>query len=207
MNVVKNFGLSYDICDATLMYAFVLEGNIHFQVYGDGNIIIKQSNEKYVWSNLYYESNAPFYLSYEMDVLRKHGYVEDPEFGGKSFTIKDTAYNSKNDTSCGLTSLKLIKHYGNVLKADNIESITLTSDGAETYSHTHKRLTEYPSNEEKMSLRPEAMIKRMTDYKNYNGEFVKRRMKRIKGECEKMQAEHFDDVSCATIWIDHGKES
>jgi len=203
MTVVKNYGLSYEICDATLMYAFVLGDKVYYQVHGDGNVLIRKADKTYTWQNLTYESNAPFYLSYEMDVLRKHSYMDDSEFGGKEFYLRTVDFDTLNYTG----RMEVTSPLERILSVHNIESITLSSDGIETYSHTHKRLTEYPSDAEKKSLKPESMVRRMTDYKSHNGEFVKRRMKKIKFECDKIQAEHFDDVSCATLWIDHGEES
>jgi phosphoglycolate phosphatase-like HAD superfamily hydrolase len=94
------------------------------------------------------------------------------------------------------------------IQAENVLSITLASDGAESYHHSAKRLSEDPPSQvEKDTLKGFGLMKRIVAYKNHKGEFVKRRMKKLKQEVEKIQAEHYDDVSCATIWIDHVKES
>jgi len=216
METVERFNLSYDVCDATLLYALIFNKRIYVFGHGDGNVIIRfKRDNNIVLENLQFESNAPFYLSYEMDLLRKKGYMEDERFGNKYFQVtrhiltkdfKDVVLMRDDNENAGF---KPTTPYHYRADAMPIASVTLTSDGMESYSHSHKRLcTEpAPSEEEIQSLKPISIAKRMTAYKNHNGEFVKRRMKRMKQEVEKIQGEHFDDVSCATIWIDHDKES
>ena len=217
METLERFNLCYDVCDATLLYAIVFNDRIYVFGHGDGNVIIKFKNfDKIRWDNLKYMSNAPFYLSYEMDILRKQGYMDT--FGEQYFdvlinVITDAHQNISipqdplNNYSTAHGNYKPTTPYWYRVDAEGIQSITLSSDGMESFSHSHKRLCETPapSKEEIEGLKPINIMRRMVEYKNFNGEFVKRRMKRMKQEVEKIQGEHFDDVSCATIWIDHGK--
>lgn len=204
--IVSALGMSFEICDATLMYAFVFENILHCAVYGDGNVVISKKDGNYTWDNYSYESNAPLYLSYDMDLYRKKLYLEHLDFGGKKITKESNTYVSnlyqQKEVSTKIVS-SLDSMYSYTIPIFDIKSITLSTDGIETYSHNTKRLIENPSQEELSKYSTESMIQKMVSYKNNNGEFVKRRMKAMKLDCEKSQVGHFDDVSCATIWINH----
>jgi len=209
MDTLDRFSLPYDVGDATLMYAYVFNNKVYVHGYGDGNLIMKMRHPEgkfTLWDNFQYESNAPFYLSYRMDVLRKKGYLDHENFGGLNFVEKsyNTLENGKPFNIIKDDCTEIITRSGSI---ENIDSITLSSDGMESYSLSLKRLREDenpPTEEEIQSLKPYNIMQRMVAYKNFKGEFVKRRMKRLKQEVEKIGGEHFDDVSSATIWIDHG---
>lgn len=211
MTTLANFGLPYTVCDATLLYAFIYDKKLYVTAYGDGNIIItnrkKIDGSKWTtWINLKYESNAPFYMSYKMDMARENGYLQDERFGKKNLII-DTynSYSTFPDNQSASYKVASNENFILDLNVEDIESITLSSDGMESYMHAHKRLCEnpMPTNEEIQSLKPYSIMQRMVEYKNHNGEFVKRRMKRMRQEVEAIQGEHYDDVSSATVWIEH----
>jgi hypothetical protein len=73
---------------------------------------------------------------------------------------------------------------------EDIESITICSDGIKTYYHKD-------SNEKKID--ESFIIPKMLDYKNTKGEFVNRRMLRLKKEMHENNIMHSDDISCSTI--------
>lgn len=207
-----NFCLPYTACDATLLYAFIYDKKLYVTAYGDGNIIINRKKEDgtklNTWINLTYESNAPFYLSYKMDMARETGYLQDERFGKRPLKI-DTydSYRGIPDPNPEIDSREIAPkdNFTLEMSVEGIESITLSSDGMESYSHVYKRLCEnpMPTDEEIQSLKPYDIMHRMVEYKNHNGEFVKRRMKRMRQEVEAIQGEHYDDVSSATIWVEH----
>lgn len=215
MSVLDQLGLPYSVCDATLLYAFIYDGRLYVNGYGDGNIVLSyktpDGSVNNYWTRLSYESNAPFYISYDMDLIRKKSYMNDERFGGKQFKIDKYLINS---TEPGVPLEEQTEKADNWYNLEtgtaiiqSLQSITLASDGMESFSHSHKRLCAdpAPSSQEVESLKPYSMMRRMVAYKNHNGEFVKRRMKRLKQEVEKIQGEHYDDVSSATIWVNHGE--
>ena len=212
MTTAEQFGLPYSVCDATLLYAFIYSGRLYINAYGDGNIIIKtkEEGECYTyWINLVYESNAPFYMSYDMDLMRRQQYLDDERFGKKEFTVESHVIegNDNVDSPYDVEAKKPSQHFMRDIDITQLQSITLASDGMESFSHSHKRLctSPAPSPEEIESLKPANMMWRMVAYKNFNGEFVKRRMKKMKQEVEKIQGEHYDDISSATIRVNHGE--
>jgi hypothetical protein len=142
-----------------------------------------------------------------MDAIRENSYLLDERFGQKKFKV-DIYRSDKEDSNTLLYSEDIDCSKPFIIEMNTggstMQSITLSSDGAESYSHAYNRLCmdPKPSDEEIQSLKPHSIMQRMVAYKNHNGEFVKRRMKRMKQEIEKIQGEHYDDVSSATIWID-----
>jgi hypothetical protein len=201
---LKLFNLTSKVCDATLLYAFILDEQLFYTVIGDGNVIIRRTDDSIYWENYSYESGAPFYLSYQLDYVREENYLK--EYGNKIFKI-DTLEGKPNDVKFfnSETMPPSTKSQNNSFEINLIKSITLSSDGINTYDFSYKRRCQKPEPtfKELVEINPNNMIQRITAYKNFTGEFVKRRMKRIKQECEKVQAEHFDDISCATIHIEH----
>ena len=209
MATLENFGLPYSICDATLLYAFIYDGKLYMNAYGDGNLIINskdpEGNKHTTWYNLRYESNAPFYISYDMDIIRKNSYLRDERFGQKKFNIgryHTDLQTSKTSAASDSWEIDNTHSFTLALNIDDIESITLSSDGMESYSHAYNRLCmdPKPSKEEIQSLAPFNIMQRMVGYKNHNGEFVKRRMNAIKRRCEKEGITYDDDISMATIY-------
>lgn len=184
MVCIDSFNLPYSVCDATLLYAFIYKGTMIINGYGDGNIVLGYKGGKHTWNCLKYESGAPYYLSYEMDKLRKREYMDNPNFGGKKFYFEQKGTTQENTATC---EFPVNENYSVLGSYDEVQFISLSSDGVETY---------YPANTEEK-------INEMIAYKNNQGEFVKRRMKKLKRECDKDGVEHMDDVSCATIWIDN----
>jgi hypothetical protein len=201
--VCNLFNLPYDICDATLLFAFVLDDRLYWGLRGDGNIFIKFKNYS-TWINIKFTSGAPYYLSYDLSNTRNMGYLSDPLMGKNNSSIKRSIIDFSNSGKMLKTedelSIKTVLFES--ISLDDFQYIMLSSDGMETYNHSHKRLCAdpKPSQEEIDSLVPFSMIERFSAYKNFNGEFVKRRMKRLKQEINDIRAEHFDDISCATLY-------
>ena len=148
-----------------------------------------------------YTENAPPYISYDLNILRKRSYIE--QFGETNVNVIVRG----GDTG-GTYEYSLNKWIGDfdachaiTTTAKDAKSITLTSDGIESYMFAQ---TSSPIADERVEIdKDERWYEEYTNYKSVSGEFVKRRMKRIKHNNEKAYIEHFDDVSCATIWINH----
>ena len=203
---LKALCLKDTVSDATLLFAFVWENNLYTFMYGDGHIITKKIDGTLDTYKIHYTDNAPPYISYDLDIRRKNAYLEQFGKGDVVFTSTSQTDETNSTTIVNSSPLeewvdKLAACRVHVQHADNIQSITLASDGIESYMFG-KSTNATP--EERANVSNESMWqKEYTSYKGVGGEFVKRRMKRIKLNNEKLNIEHFDDVSCATIWINH----
>jgi hypothetical protein len=181
--------------DATLLLAFIHKEKMYYFIFGDGHALVTFNDGTQSHSCVSYVDNAPPYISYELDIRRKQRYQHQFGNGGVDFRCildeSDTVYSMNQWLDSGACA-------SGVIDANNIKSITLTSDGIESYMYG-PNATEDGSDVREVSR----WYNEYTSYKSVAGEFVKRRMKRIKLNNEKLNIEHFDDVSCATIWINH----
>ena len=194
--------LSTNTFDATLLLAFVLNNKLHVLCYGDGYVIYKTKDGAIIADSTHYSSSAPYYLSYHMSTVKNKDYLE--EFGEQTIEGRSTDISSDGISNTKIVMTKKIKEtlshwmsYWKIydLSDDTIESVTLSSDGIDTYARNLKHRGE----ESTLDCSAVSMIQRMIDYKNKNGEFVLRRMSRIKRDMASEHVIHDDDVSSATI--------
>ena len=197
---LKALSLHSSVADATLLFAFVWEGKVFYFMYGDGHIILnwKDGQPREV-VKISYADNAPPYLSYNLDIRRKEGYREQFGKGMVNETFK--WYDEPGPISVNEFLSIYDGCISGVIDTDNLQSITLSSDGIESYMFGKDSTV--PSGDRFNATLEHIWQSEYTNYKSTGGEFVKRRMKRIKLNNEKNHIEHYDDVSCATIWIDH----
>ncbi len=192
-SALKSLCLPNTVADATAMLAFIWDEHLYYFIFGDGHIIIKHDNGN-IKHDISYSENAPPYISYDLDISRKLAYIE--KYGNTNMNHVITENNDTNTTRAICTTLDdwifdKDACYFRKMPINDIKSITLSSDGIESYQSTGN------SNE----INNINWHEEYTNYKSTAGEFVKRRMKRIKLNNKNMSIEHFDDVSCATIWI------
>jgi hypothetical protein len=192
------------VADATLLLAFIHKDRLYYFIYGDGHIMLKFRDTVLIaggrggmgYESISYADNAPPYISYELDVHRKQRFHQQFSAGEvthrRRFDFDDVNCTMGDWLTSGACACDSID-------VNELDAVILTSDGIESYmygANAGETLDDNISN-----------VKRWYDeyssYKNVSGEFVKRRMKRIKLNNEKQHIEHYDDVSCATIWIDH----
>ena len=192
--------LSVNTFDATLLLSFVLDDQLFVLCYGDGHIIYKTKAGLTIADSIEYQSGAPYYLSYQMDNAKKEAYFN--EF--KESLIDEGSVTIKADGSSNsrIFNQKLLTEHSNMfsywkvfdIKNQELSSISLSSDGIGTYSKSQKSDSEIKLD----SSLPE-MIRRMVAYKGTNGDFVVRRMNRMRLNMTEGGIIHDDDVSCATI--------
>lgn len=181
------------VADATLLVAFIYADKLYWYMRGDGAIAIKYRNGDLIVNEVKFHSGAPYYLSYDLSKSKELAYIE--QFGTDKSFIK---YNNASDT------LELEHHclpyhalIADVLDLDTIDSITLMSDGIDALQYKNTYTGE--RNVNLLKIRP--TIRNALAFKNYNGEFVQRRMNRFMRDIDKMGVEPFDDISVATIWV------
>ena len=72
----RQLGLNPTCLDATLIISFMLPKLIHVYIYGDGYIIRVNKHEEIESTQICFSDNAPYYLSYNLDFLRKKAYSD-----------------------------------------------------------------------------------------------------------------------------------
>lgn len=173
--------------DATCIIAREEGCTIKVTAYGDGNIIGVQNSGDIEWHSINYVSGAPYYLSYRINPARKSSYEY---FGGHSpkyeYMVDSSgtpgAYECRYDH---VTELSFPKQ--------DYKYVIITSDGLETFKNHSTGQVLHPWDDE--------LIHKIIDFKNTNGPFVKRRIKRLLEELAKEKIYHWDDFSIGVIKI------
>lgn len=183
--------LEPEALDATLIIAFQLEKNIITFTYGDGVILFKTIDNKIGYEVIEYSENAPYYLSYWNDKGRASSYRNMIRSNSISNTIPFINLNPGNDIKIDIKfphneeeetffkkyDEKLIK----IFNIDHIKDVVISTDGILSSNLERNILTEVLS------------------YKNTNGAFLQRRIKRILLDNEKIGYKFYDDLGLASI--------
>jgi hypothetical protein len=197
LEVKSALRLDYDSFSATLLLAFVSQaengpGMWGTVAFGDGSVVFKRSETEMHRARMHYETNAPYYLSYGMSHENDAAYRQC--FG------RDKRLNVLHDLDWTPSDVESNDPYlpwsfrlcGPVAGDKAPAQIILFSDGLESYENKDRSV---PFN-------TDDALRSMIGYKGLAGEFVQRRMRAFRKECEKAGVSHYDDVSCAAITLE-----
>lgn len=213
----EGMGLKPSCLDATLMAAFLRknltdsgpETQLFLRMYGDGAIALKFRG----MPNLYlltveYAESMPWYISYLLDPPSMDLWLEATKKSNKK-TVKILEIEPE-----GLTNEIMFEPPSSTpnpempltvgMGKDNSHSILVShllldwvaimSDGI----HTFWQRTD---NGSKIVIPVTEVVQHMLDFKNFNGEFVKRQMNWFMKTHQKQGWQHDDDVSVAAIYF------
>lgn len=202
IEVKSSLGLPTEAFDATLLINVVYNKNIISLGWGDGYFAFVTNTKNIIAYGITYSTGAPYYLSYEMSPTKKDAYKNAYGMGTmdtNSYVINmdGTVIENKIDTS----PIRYSESLHRVSYSPAMDFVMVSSDGLDTYQNNPK--FDRPAEEEKSEYKAENIIPLTMAYKNIVGEFVIRRMVRLKSDMNKNNILHLDDVSCATIAIDH----
>jgi len=210
--------LKVDVFDATLLVAASIGPYQRIAyVRGDGYVIAKKKNGVSQVFTLNYESNAPYYLSYEMSFDKKTAYeqqygdvpiyYEEYVIGSEgSITLMEKEdcpakyggfYQTFDNGSKPAESLANLK-IQDILRFTDTIQLAVSSDGLNTYEYDPK--ITWPEGERPKNPGVMDIIPHVTGFKNMVGQFAVRRMNRFRRDCEKDHIIHQDDVSVAAIY-------
>jgi len=196
--VVKQLGLPLHSLCSTLIVSIMDKTRANVFMYGDGAVAVKYCNGDFLRYKVEYESGAPYYLIYssnkEDDILYASNY-------GNTKTIK-TKWDTPKDKDIVINTETIsrydFEHYQNTCFSFlNPEVVSVMSDGVNSFRGF------VDGDNLSLTLEPVDTIKvvdRMTNFKNFHGQFVNRRMKRFNKNCTKDGWSHYDDVSIASIF-------
>jgi len=191
IEIVRGLRLNSECLDATLLAVFDYNNISHIIVFGDGIVIMQDfHNLGLDVRNYIYESGAPFYLTYFLDSDRLDCYKN--QFG--SYSLKEELTNCINEDENKFEYIRSSEYPSMRSPTTSIRydhrnreiQIILTSDGMLTFQ-----------NEEVISF--EEITKDLVSYKNFQGQFVSRRMNALLKKYSKQSIDHFDDISCVSF--------
>jgi len=167
--------------DATLFIVIEYKGKCLVLGWGDGVVIEKKKSGATKIYRIEYTSGAPFYLSYFLDPKRREEYerqFSEDNVNHKTWELIAESSSSWDDDYRNDTI------FVRLYDSEELDLIAICSDG----------LTTYQSDKDCIDT-----AIRYTNYKNFAGDFVKRRMNKIKKENKIANSFHYDDIFCATI--------
>jgi len=179
-------GLNSAAYDCTIVAALITPKNNTLQLFlwGDG-VIHLIFTDKCITYSARYESNAPYYLSYD---LAQNGRAEEycKTYGKKEAKLTKTS----NEHT---TTLSIPPFYTEKISTQGLVAVTVFSDGISTFSKL--------DGDQALLIPETEIITELTNFKNSSGEFVQRRLRRFQKTCKKDNISHFDDISCASIML------
>lgn len=191
-NVMK-YRLNSDCLDCTLLLVIVFNDKIYLHVFGDGCVAYKK-NGKYEAINISYTNSAPFYLNYEKN---KNALQNYHDVLGNSDQIREYFQISEDGSEVFREKMKFhhSERLSEIIDTDDIEHISIMSDG----------ICSFMNDEDDMICIPNR-IRNFCSFKNFNGQFVHRRLNKLQKEDEKNSIDHYDDISISTIYIGNGSK-
>lgn len=193
LDLQNSLNVSSNVFDATLLISIIEKDYFMCFGWGDGFFISKYYNDHTIIKDISYYDDAPYYPSYDMDSSRRLSYQStyvEKGFITRASTCldKDGNYSFSNCTQINNCMSPILIANDNIR---DIKSITLCSDGLKTYYNDDDK--------EKKKLNESFIIPKILAYKSTKGEFVTRRMLRLKKEMQEANISHSDDISCTTI--------
>lgn len=179
--IVSALGLDRTSLDSTLIISFVYNNDIITFMYGDGFIITIDKENKAEFTEIQFKNNAPYYLSARViypSIYEKN--VTEP-----NMIIKDSSDINESESKDSNFPL-YFSHDIDVYKC-----IIIASDGLSSFRNYSSE--NHPSTQE--------VITNLCGIKNYNGEFIQRRVGRMLSDYAKNSIYHYDDLSVAGISI------
>jgi len=174
--------LSFECLDATLLVAWVQNKNLTVYMYGDG-LLVHRMKDGINTTHIHLTSNAPDYLSYHLNPLRRQQYDELKD-NKKEISVEMTPYHPTPVIS------KPFEPYVYGCSVEEGDVISVISDGINSFRRSD--YTPIPWQE---------LVDEFTAYKNFEGEFVLRRVSAFKRKCLKDGITHSDDISVASIIV------
>ena len=193
------------VADATLLVAFVYDGEVYWYMRGDGVMVTKRRESALVTMNIEYSTGAPYYLSYDLNKINDLKYKEKYGDGKKTvvteFNFREMVNGDEEKLKrIGDDVLEYVSSHANEcgsFSIDELEYIALLSDGIDALQYKASFDGEKNANDFKLG----SVIEDALAFKNYNGEFIQRRFKRFMKDIDRKGYEPYDDISVASIWV------
>lgn len=182
LKICTDLHIPYYCLDATLMILWIDENDncqdmYHIFMYGDG-CIFTIDNENIIKSYSYdFSYNAPYYLSARFLDSKE---FEEQFSNSKCIEKIDDNISREFDYKNPILFSFPVKDY---------KSVLISSDG----------IFSFMDNNLNMKVVNSCVTKQISNIKNYNGEFIKRRISRMISDLAKENIGHYDDISITGI--------
>lgn len=179
---IRQLGLPLACLDSTLIISYYIDNFLHVFMYGDGEIIMKDSEGNLSIHTVEFTNNSPYYLSYKIDPFRDDLYYQNKN--SMNITTNKIYPERNYEDSRELAYDAVVKFSMNVAYW---KTLFICSDGIRSFMVKDPRI--------KHMVDPVEFIDDMMNFKNFKGEFLKRRLKRAIKNIEDNGIVHSDDLS------------
>uniref|UniRef100_A0A6M3LF00 PPM-type phosphatase domain-containing protein n=1 Tax=viral metagenome TaxID=1070528 RepID=A0A6M3LF00_9ZZZZ len=187
---IREFSLQNSSLDSTLILLFVDNNTVHVFMYGDGIIMAVGNNDDMWCKEVKFLKNAPHYLSYLLNEDRETAFLKIKE-NDISITSYESDYPGKLERHFDIRTEHSILHFIFPIDMLDLRAIFISSDGLSSFRSLMG--VELPSRQ---------MLKHFLSFKNFKGEFIKRRSKKAIKEINKShEMFNFDDISIGGIYF------
>ena len=202
----RTLGLPPASLSATLLMAYLnynqalnpeFKPVMRVTIIGDGVVAVKYKDGRLTIKEIKFPSNAPYYLKYELNATDRIEYYG--KFGTKSEIKSITFDKGGKEVECKTleSDIAIDPAYHMDFVLEDVVFIALMSDGAGSFQKIVRSATSvFPKSVETVEA-----VKRLTNFKNYHGEFVQRNVKRALEDMTKEEWQHMDDLSVAAISV------
>lgn len=171
-------GLPLASLDATLSVAIVYDGYAHVYLYGDGVLIQIDHSGQRTLTAIQYSHNAPYYPSYRVDKARDSDYRLKSHDHSKTVVINGHA---SRETVLAPTYYRV--------PVTDLSTLVIASDGMDSVIDTRQPRI----------LSREEVAGQFLKFKNANGAFVQRRLKRTLKQWVQQGIVNSDDLSIGAM--------
>ena len=188
----NELAISENCLSSTLLKIIMNEKKCCVEIVGDGTIVVKRKNGLTSIISVSFPSGYPYYMTYTGKSLEE--YLKQSPVFNKKVTVIDSFKNVSEEE----VVVKNIAPYSLSFceSTSDIEFVAVFSDGIDSFYKTESDGTSI----KKIPIDEVEVIKKCLDFKNFNGQFVQRRMQAFFRECKKLGWEHGDDFSVGTIY-------
>lgn len=181
LEIIRHTGFDLSVFDATLVSPVIDKTTMMGTcfVWGDGYVVLTDRDKEQEIFEFNYSRNAPYYFGYELDSERKADYHKLFGDGKAIMKVK----------SGGTFDVEQL--YSFHIQAFDLVNVSIFSDGILTFYRDCNGINQL--------IPVETVIKDLTSFKGYTGEFVKRRVLRYLRDAEKQGIKHWDDISMGCI--------
>lgn len=183
-------GLPMESLDATLLMTILINDYVFMFSYGDGSIVMRNhtTGEK-IRFYTDYPHNAPYYYNYtlnedcKMAFIAAYGQTEITQHGMQVPMMEHLNDRSNHWGSNPLSDL-----------SDGVWTISVMSDGVETFFEGNNNVD------------TDEAIEGLTNFKNFRGEYIQRKVGKYLSGLAKNNIKHYDDISVASIKFEVNNE-
>jgi len=180
----RQLGLKVSCLDATLIVSYEIDGIVTVFMYGDGVVVTKNEKGGIKCDYVEFTNNAPYYLSYLIDIFRDEIYHENKNSKSLNESLGVDGDVIKNSIPNEIAyDSKVIFQYS----VEVHPTIFICSDGIQSF------IKKDPTQRDVIDM--QQVLPEMMAFKNVKGEFLKRRMKRALKNIENEGIVHYDDLS------------